>query len=80
MIEIGAYEAKTHLSRLLEQVEKGERFVITKHGRPVAELIPVGGRDRDRIRRAIEDLKAFQKDHRLKGLVIREMLEEGRKY
>ena len=43
MAEVGAYEAKTHLSRLLERVEKGERFIITKHGRPVAELKPVGG-------------------------------------
>jgi prevent-host-death family protein len=38
MSEIGAYEAKTHLPKLLERVEKGERFVITRHGRPVAEL------------------------------------------
>ncbi len=79
MAEVGAYEAKTHLSRLLERVEKGERFIITKHGRPVAELKPVGERDPERIRRALEDLKAFQKGHRLDGLSIRAMIEEGRK-
>lgn len=39
--EVGAFDAKTHLSRLLDDVEKGSRFVITRHGRPVAELRPV---------------------------------------
>jgi prevent-host-death family protein len=38
---VGAYEAKTHLSELLEKVEAGEEIVITKHGAPVARLVPV---------------------------------------
>ena len=42
MIEVGAYEAKTHLPRLLERVANGERITITKHGVPIAILIPVG--------------------------------------
>ena len=42
MAEIGAYQAKTHLPRLLERVQQGERFVITKHGHPIAELVPFG--------------------------------------
>lgn len=37
---VGAYDAKTHLSKLLERTERGERLVITRHGRPVAQLIP----------------------------------------
>lgn len=41
MSEVGAFEAKTHLPKLLERVRQGERFVITKHGPPVAELIPL---------------------------------------
>ena len=40
MADIGAYDAKTHLPKLLERVEKGERFVITRHGKPVAEIRP----------------------------------------
>ena len=80
MAEIGAYEAKTHLPKLLERVEKGEKFIITKHGRPVAELVPIPRRDTNRIRRAIEELKAFQATHSLGGMSIREMIEEGRKY
>lgn len=38
--EIGAFEAKTHLSEVLEEVRKGRTFVITKRGRAVAELRP----------------------------------------
>ena len=78
MSEISASEAKTHLSQLLARVRKGERFVITKNGNPVAELIPFRKRDPEEIRDAIEDLKAFQKAHSLDGLSVREMIEEGR--
>lgn len=79
MSEVGAFEAKTHLPRLLERVRKGERFVITKHGNPVAELIPFRKRDPEKIRAAIDDLKAFQEAHSLGGLSVRELIEEGRK-
>jgi prevent-host-death family protein len=79
MREIGAYEAKTHLPRLLGRVEKGERFVITRHGRAVAELVPVSRRNTGKIQEAIEDLKKFQKTHSLGGLGVREMIKEGRK-
>ena len=41
VLEIGAFEAKTHLSSLLERVSRGEEIVITKHGRAVARLVPV---------------------------------------
>jgi prevent-host-death family protein len=78
--EVGAFEAKTHLSKLLEQVQKGGSFVITKHGHPVAELIPFRKRDPDKIRDAIDSLKALQKNHGLGGPSIREMIDEGRKY
>jgi prevent-host-death family protein len=37
---VGAYDAKTRLSELLDRVEKGEQIVITRHGRPVARLVP----------------------------------------
>ena len=79
MAEIGASEAKSHLSQLLARVRKGERFVITKHGNPVAELIPFRKRDPEKIRAAIEDLRTFQNAHSLDGLSVREMIEEGRK-
>lgn len=79
MSEVGAYEAKTHLPKLLERVEKGERIVITKHGRPVAELVPIRKHDPAAIRRAIDDLKAFAAAHSLKGLKLKDLIEKGRR-
>ena len=40
MTTVGSFEAKTHLPQLLERVSRGERITITKHGRPVAMLVP----------------------------------------
>ena len=80
MAEVGAFEANTHLPKLLERVQNGERFVITKHGHPIAELVPYRQREPEKIRAAIDDLKAFQQTHSLRGLSIREMIDEGRKY
>ena len=45
---VNVYEAKTHLSRLLERVAAGEEIVIAKSGRPVARLVPVGQRHEPR--------------------------------
>ena len=80
MSEVGAFDAKTNLPRLLQRVQAGERFVITKHNRPVAELIPYRPRDPDKVRTALANLKAFQMTHGLDGLSVREMIEEGRKF
>ena len=79
MPEIGALEAKTNLSRFLKRVQAGERFVITRHGRPVAELILFRTHDAGKIRVAIDDLKAFQKTRDLGGLPVRQMMKEGRR-
>lgn len=78
MPEIGAFEAKTHLPELLQRVEAGERFVITRHNRPVAELVPFRPRDDAVVRSAIDELKAFQRTHSLGGLPVRRMVEEAR--
>ncbi|HAF70627.1 MAG: Prevent-host-death family protein [Acetothermia bacterium 64_32] len=77
MEEIGAYEAKAQFSELLRRVEKGERFVITRHGVPVAVLGPVSPRHRD-VREVIRALKEFRKKHTLGGLKIKDLIEEGR--
>jgi prevent-host-death family protein len=45
-IEIGTLEAKTHFSKLLDEVEKGSHIFITRHGKRVAELSPVKPRKR----------------------------------
>ena len=51
MDQIGASKARTHLSRLLKHVARGESVTITRHGKPVARLVPVPG-DRDRAKEA----------------------------
>lgn len=80
MNEVGVYEAKTHLPKLLERVEKGERFVICRHGKPVAELVPIGRPPAAHIREAIEGLRDFQRAHSLQGLSVRQLIEEGRRF
>ena len=80
MKQVGVYEAKTHLPRLLSEVEKGETVVITRHGRPVARLVPAGGEPRRSIHEVIEEIKELRKGNRLDGITIRELIDEGRKY
>ena len=77
MREIGAYEAKAHLPKLLKQVEKGERFIITRHGRPVAELSPVGQRNESDVRRAIKDLRSLRDELARRGVRMTDLLREG---
>ena len=57
MKTIGAFEAKTHLSYLLEKVGQGESFLITKRGKPVASLSPVSSVKRQGPRDIIEDYR-----------------------
>ncbi len=78
MESIGAYDAKTHLPRLLERVIKGERITITKHGVPVAVLQPPPAKRNIEINEAIAELRKFREKHDLNGLTIRDMLDEGR--
>jgi prevent-host-death family protein len=74
----GTYEVKTHLSRLLARVEKGERITITRHGVPVAVLVPaVPGRQT--AAEAIADIRGLRADMRFDGLDLKELIEEGRR-
>jgi prevent-host-death family protein len=75
---VGAYEAKTHLPKLLEQAARGEEITITRHGRPVAVLRPVCPETKPHPAKAIAALKEFRSQHRLGGLSLRRMIEEGR--
>ena len=79
MKTIGAFEAKTHFARLLERVAEGEHIVITKHGTPVARLVPFARPDNARTRRAISRLKASRRGRRLDGLSWKELRDEGRR-
>jgi prevent-host-death family protein len=76
----GAFEAKTHFSNLLDRVEKGDRIVITRHGREVAILAPVRESSLQDRRAMIERALASTKGTSLpKGKTIRDLIYEGRK-
>jgi prevent-host-death family protein len=80
MSSVGAYEAKTHLAELLDRVERGERITITRHGRPVAELVPSTGAPDVTVDEAIVGLRSFRAQHTLgPGLSIRDLVTEGRR-
>ena len=79
MDTIGSYEAKTPLPKLLERVARGEQITITRHGVPVACLVPVPSSERRDPARIIEALKEFRRGRTLGGLSLREMIEEGRR-
>lgn len=78
---IGASVAKARLSQLIDRVSKGERFTITRHGVPVAILVPVSSgvstRDPNEV---MEELRRFREAHPLRGVAIRELINKGRRF
>ena len=81
MKTVGVYEAKTHLPRLLEEVRSGERITITKHGIPIAQLIPAEEKESEMtVAEAIKGMRELRKGNRLDGITIRELIDEGRRY
>lgn len=78
MHAIGAFEAKTHLAALLDRVEQGEKIMITRRGRPVAQLVPVVDVDKARVDDAIQKLRALRSGTTLGGLNWRALRDEGR--
>lgn len=79
MTTIGALEAKTHLSELLDRAAGGEEIVITKHGKPVARLIGTKSFDRQRAYVAAEKLKELRKGSSLGGLSWKKLRDKGRR-
>jgi prevent-host-death family protein len=61
MKEIQASAAKARLAELLDEVERGETFVITRRGRPVARLAPDPARRQRDIEQAIADIREMRK-------------------
>jgi prevent-host-death family protein len=84
MHTVGSYKAKTHLSQLLERVELGETITITRHGKPVARLVPAApAPPRPDVAAAIAGMAAFQEHEAptLGGkLSIRDLIDEGRRF
>ena len=80
MTTIGSYAAKTHLPALLKRVEAGEEIVITRHGHPVARLVPAGATGGLGVHDAIDELLSFRAEHELgPDLSVRDLIDEGRR-
>jgi prevent-host-death family protein len=81
METIGAFEAKTHLSDLLDRVSKGETFTITRHGLAAALLIPVETTgDKLTHKEIIQGMRALRKKIKVDKMSVRQMIEEGRRF
>lgn len=84
MTEVGTLEAKNRLSNLLDQVLQGEEVVITRHGKPVAKLVPMQpAEERAReARETIQRLKELRDSIKPKGKPIpwEELKNAGRKW
>ena len=81
MREVQASEAKTHLPQLLDDVEHGEIIVITRHGRPVARLVPDTARRQAELDKAIDGIMALRE--RTGKMTLQQLLEarhEGHRY
>jgi len=77
---IGAFEAKTHFSKLLERVKAGEEIIITKHGQPVARLVPAAQDQSVEFRKeVVRRMRELAKGNRLRGLKVRDLKAEGRR-
>ena len=79
MIEVGAFDAKTHLSSLLDKVARGEEILITKRGRPVARLVPAVQAGEEGIETAIQELRALRSGLKLEGLSWKDLRDAGRR-
>jgi len=78
---IGAFEAKTHFSQIIDKAESGEDFIITRRGKPVAKIIPFEKKKEMTRKEAIAELMEMRKLYRGEpgSFDIREAIEEGRK-
>lgn len=81
MREVQASEAKAHLSRLLDDVERGETLIITRHGHPIARLAPERDRQQEEVDKAIAGIAARRRY--ASSITTEDILlsrDEGRKY
>jgi prevent-host-death family protein len=79
--QIGAFEAKTHFSQIINQVEGGADYVVTRRGKPVAKIIPFEKKQDMTFQEAVAEFKEIRKKYRGKpgSFNIREAIEEGRR-
>lgn len=83
MTTIGFYEARTHLSELLDQVAKGKKVLITRRGRPAAVMAPPPKEEEQNVSQVVKEMLAFRDDEGPtlgRKATIRQLIEEGRRF
>ncbi len=81
MTSVGFCEARTHFSRLLDQVALGKKVLITRHGKPAAVLSQPPAEETRDVRQVIAAMKELRRGNILgEGLSLRDLIEEGRRY
>lgn len=78
MRSVGAFEAKTHLAALLDAVSDGQQITITRHGRPVARLVPPADHAQPDVAGTIDRLRAFSAGQSLGGLSWQKLRDQDR--
>jgi len=76
MPQFGVAEAKTSLSRLLERVAQGERIIITRHGLPVAQLLPPAPQASESLAEIVEEIKRLRAANAAEHVDIEDIFEE----
>lgn len=82
MKTVGTFEAKTHLTRILDEVARGSEYVVTKRGKPVARIVPAKPVTKKMEKaRLVEEMLALRNaaHARLSTKQIRELIDEGRR-
>lgn len=81
METIGAFEAKTNLGKILDRVEKGEQILISRHGRPIARIVPYEGKGQNEIVQAMSEIRKVRESTKKfsKG-ELQAFVREGRKH
>jgi antitoxin (DNA-binding transcriptional repressor) of toxin-antitoxin stability system len=80
---IGFYEARTHLSELLDQVAKGKTVLITRRGQPAAVMGPPPKEDEQNVSQVVKEMLAFRDAEGPtlgRKATIRQLIEEGRRF
>jgi len=82
MTSVGSFEAKTHLAQLLARVARGEKIIITKHGQPVAMLVPATKQAKKDVKQVVKEMLEYRdrQQRTLGGISLRELIEEGRRF
>jgi prevent-host-death family protein len=79
MRSVGTFEGKTHFSELVAQAEQGETIIVTRNGRPVAQLGPIAPDCSVKLTAAAAVEELLASNHRLEGIKIRELIDDGRR-